>query len=57
MNGLLNEKEAAEYLNVSVGLLRRWRLFRQGPNYVKLGRLVRYERSALEAYINGAIVK
>jgi excisionase family DNA binding protein len=58
MDHLLNEQEAAAYLGCSVGLLRKWRLFRQGPAYVRLGgRLVRYERSALDAYINAAIVR
>jgi hypothetical protein len=49
---LLNEKDAAKRLSVSVALMRRWRLFRQGPSYVKLGRLVRYSHEDLDAFLN-----
>ena len=55
--GLFNEKQAAEWLGCSVGLLRKWRLFRQGPAYVKMGRLVRYRRDTLDEYVSAATVK
>jgi len=48
---LLNEREAAWFLNCSVAFLRRCRLFRTGPVYVKLGRLVRYRLEDVQAYI------
>jgi predicted DNA-binding transcriptional regulator AlpA len=49
---ILNEKEAAAYLSVSVALLRKWRLFRQGPSFLRIGRLVRYRRVALESWLD-----
>lgn len=41
-NGLLNEKQAAEYLGLSVKTLQGWRQQRKGPNYMKIFRNVRY---------------
>jgi hypothetical protein len=49
---MLTEKEAAKRLSVSVAAMRRWRLFGQGPSYVKLGRLVRYTCEDLGKYCN-----
>ncbi len=48
---LLNEKEAAEYLNIAVKTLQYWRVAGGGPAFIKMGRLVRYELSTLSAYI------
>jgi len=39
---LLNEHEVAELITVSVATIRRWRLLRQGPRYIKVGAAVRY---------------
>lgn len=50
---LLNEHEAAEYLNVSVATMRRWRLLRQGPVFRKLGACVRYRPEDIEAFVAG----
>jgi excisionase family DNA binding protein len=50
-NPLLTERETAKLLNCSVAFLRRFRLIRQGPPFIKLGRLVRYRVQDLEAYI------
>jgi hypothetical protein len=48
---LLDEKEAAEFLHCTVAFLRRRRLFRTGPMFAKLGRLVRYRMEDLVAYV------
>ena len=40
----LTEREVAELLRVSVSGVRKWRLQRTGPRFVKIGRLVRYHR-------------
>ena len=50
--GLLNEHQVAEYLNMSLGSLRRWRLFRTGPKYLKIGSAVRYRREDLDTWLN-----
>jgi len=47
----LGEKELANELGVSVSSLRRWRLIRTGPVFVKAGGLVRYRRVDVEEWI------
>ena len=51
----LNERAVSKTLGVSLGTLRRWRLRREGPRYVKLGAgrggAVRYPATALEAWL------
>jgi len=42
----------ADYLNMSLGSLRKWRLFRKEPKLVKLGRAIRYRRTDVEAWLN-----
>jgi predicted DNA-binding transcriptional regulator AlpA len=50
--GLLNEHEVAAYVNLSVASVRRWRLFRKGPTFLKIGSAVRYKRGDVEAWLN-----
>ncbi len=49
---LLNEREAAGVIACSVALLRKWRLFREGPAYCKIGRLVRYRQEDLNTFLD-----
>lgn len=49
---LLNEHQVANYLNISVATVRRWRLFRKGPKYLKIGAAVRYRRKDLERWLD-----
>lgn len=39
---LFDEKDAARLMAVSVAALRRWRLERRGPPFVRIERCVRY---------------
>lgn len=48
---LLDERAAAQTLGCSTALLRKMRLFKTGPAYCKIGRLVRYAPHELQAYI------
>jgi hypothetical protein len=48
MFALLTEEQVAEQLHVSVASLRRWRLERRGPQFIKVGSLVRYRPEDLE---------
>jgi predicted DNA-binding transcriptional regulator AlpA len=48
---LLNETEVAKKLRVSLACLRRWRLEKRGPAFVKIGQLVRYRPEELELWI------
>ncbi len=50
---LLNEHEVANLLALSVATMRRWRLVRQGPKWVKLSSAVRYRPEDVCAYVNG----
>jgi len=48
---LLNEHDLARITGMSVATVRRWRLFRQGPKYLKLGAAVRYKPSDVSAWL------
>jgi len=43
LDELLNEHDLARITGLSVASVRRWRLLRQGPMYLKLGSAVRYK--------------
>lgn len=49
---LFDERQAAKVIACSVALLRKWRLFGEGPAYLKLGRLVRYRPEDLTAFLD-----
>lgn len=51
MSKLLDEKQAAALLNVSVKTLQAWRYRGNGPRFVKFGRSVRYALADLEAFV------
>jgi hypothetical protein len=55
MTQLLDEKQAAALLKLSVKCLQGWRVRGGGPPFVKLGRAVRYEVLALEAFVQEAV--
>ena len=53
---LYDEDAAGKYIGgsqspVSTRTMQRWRLEGVGPTYVKLGRLVRYRQSDLDAFL------
>lgn len=49
---LLSEQQAAQVLGVKPGTLQVWRTTkRYGLTYIKVGRLVRYRQSALQAFL------
>ncbi len=51
---LVNEKDAANYLAVSVHTLRRWRVIGHGPDFKKIGsKAVRYAMADLKSLVNG----
>lgn len=51
---LVDEREAAAILNVSLSVLRNWRWKKAGPRYRKLGRrMVRYHVADLAAFAEG----
>lgn len=53
---LLNRKEAASYLGITDGTLAVWACTgRYNLPFVKVGRLVKYRKSDLDAFINGRV--
>lgn len=56
MPALLNEAMAAAYLGIEPKTLTRWRWASRGPKFVKVGALVRYTQTDLDAYVTGATV-
>jgi hypothetical protein len=48
---LLNEREAAKILAVSIAALRRWRREKRGPQFVRCERCVRYALDALSEFV------
>jgi predicted DNA-binding transcriptional regulator AlpA len=51
MDSLLNQKQAARLLGLSVRTLERHRVAGTGPRWARLGRLVRYRQSDLTAWV------
>ena len=52
MSNLMTETEVAKRLNVSLASVRRWRLERRGPTFVKVSALVRYRPEDLDAWLS-----
>ena len=51
---LLTEHQVAEILKVSVATIRRRRLLRQPPDFVKIGASVRYRPESIQRLIQNA---
>jgi predicted DNA-binding transcriptional regulator AlpA len=51
MESFLNEIQLSEKIHVSLACLRRWRLRGEGPQYVKVGPLVRYRPEAVAQWV------
>lgn len=52
LEALLDEKQLAQWLRVSIGTLRYWRGEDKGPRYRKVGQLVRYAPSDVTDWLN-----
>jgi predicted DNA-binding transcriptional regulator AlpA len=55
----MTEKSGAQYLGgekpLSIKTLQRWRLDGRGPQFIKIGRLVRYSQESLDQYLAGQV--
>ena len=49
---LLNEHDVARITGLSLASVRRWRLFGQGPLYLKIGSAVRYRPEDVQHWID-----
>lgn len=52
LDSLLNERDVARVTGLSLATVRRWRLLRSGPRFLKIGAAVRYRREDLEAWLS-----
>jgi excisionase family DNA binding protein len=52
---VLNPKQASAYLGCSESVMRLWRSQGQGPRYFRAGKLIRYRRADLDAWIEARI--
>jgi predicted DNA-binding transcriptional regulator AlpA len=51
IESLLNEYDVAKITRLSVASVRRWRLLRQGPRYLKIGSAVRYRSEDIASWL------
>lgn len=49
---IMDQKTAAEWLGCQPSTLAKWRVVGGGPQYFKLGSLVRYAKEDLQAYVD-----
>ena len=54
-NDLLTTAEAAAYVGLSPRTFERYRVTGEGPPYLKVGRLVFYRRTDLDAWLENKI--
>ena len=54
---VLNERQVQAVYGLSVPYLRRARRERLGPRFLKVGKLVRYRRIDIEAYLSAHAVE
>jgi len=52
IESLLDERDVARWIRVSVATLRYWRAEGKGPRYRKVGQLVRYTPSDVNGWLN-----
>jgi hypothetical protein len=53
----LDTRQASELMGISTVRLESWRRDGEGPPYVKFGRLVKYRRVDLDAYMEAKLVR
>ena len=51
MSSLLTEGDVAQRLHVSLASVRRWRLEQRGPQFIKVGSLVRYRPEDVDRWL------
>ena len=53
---LLTETEVAKQLRVSLAALRKWRVLNRGPQFLKIGSLVRYRQADINQWLDSVPV-
>lgn len=54
---LMSIEQVAEFLQVPVATLYRWRSAGQGPVSVRVGRFVRYREEDVDAFVNAQLAQ
>ena len=49
---LVDEPSLASRLGISRSTLQSWRYAGRGPRFIKLGRMIRYRKADVDAYLN-----
>lgn len=49
---LFDTNDVAAYTGLSPVTLRKWRITGRGPRFVRLGRAVRYRKTAVDAFVS-----
>jgi predicted DNA-binding transcriptional regulator AlpA len=57
MSPLLTNDQASELLGISPQTLHTWRSKKRGPTYIKVGSLIKYRPSDIEAFLREREVK
>ena len=52
MSSLLTETEVSKVLRISLATLRKWRVDKRGPRFIKIGPLVRYQLEDLREWLS-----
>lgn len=52
VSALLTETEVSHVLRVSLATLRKWRVDKRGPRFIKIGPLVRYQLEDLREWLS-----
>jgi predicted site-specific integrase-resolvase len=47
----LSERDAADYIGISIHTLRKWRKAGKGPTHFAVSRVIRYAVSDLQAFV------
>lgn len=53
----LTTREAAAYLGLAVSTLNKWRCHGGGPEFLKLGRAVRYRQDDLDRFLEARMFR
>ena len=54
---LLTSKEASVYLKISTNTLATWRSKKKGPQFIRTGRVIKYAKEDINAYLRNNTVK
>ena len=51
MTHLIDSKQLSKELGIPEGTIAQWRYLGKGPDYIRVGRYVRYRPEAVEAWL------